>query len=182
MGRDKCDLIRPDGQTYLQHAVQRAKAVCRSVCIASGRKQIDDALRTSLELTELDVVADLMSDAGPVAGLVATLHEASRRDLVGCLVTPIDMPNLEADHLRTLIRTWQSDPERVACGVSFQGDQQRLEPLVAIYPTLFLTPLTNTMKSDHRSLSRWIETQDRALIELPISACRNINRPEDLNP
>lgn len=170
MGRDKSQLLYRTEQTFLQRALARANQVCRAVCIAPGENQIDAGGTVT--------IADTICNAGPAAAIAGALAEALHRQLEGCLVTPIDMPDLAEEELQRLIRVWQNDPTKIACVVCTTNEEKRLQPLVAIYPTIFQKRLTDLAASEHRSLYKWLATQDIQTVELPPSACRNINRPD----
>ena len=172
MGRDKSQLLYHGGETFLQLALTRADKICRNVCILPGENEIG--------VEEVDSISDSVAESGPAAAVAGALQTANHKEFAGILVTPVDMPDLLAEHLYHLVQQWQAEPERIACGVCTSGGESRLQPLVAIYPTIFQSQLEELAKSENRSLYRWLKTQEVLRVELPTNACRNVNRPEDL--
>jgi len=189
MGTDKASLPHPDQPhggftiTYLQHAVIRLRPLLSTIAI-SGRS--DDTK------TVPDVIAipDTSPHQGPAAGVADSLRHAKTLGLAGILITPVDMPNLQTQHLQRLIHAWHLQRTESRLGskqigltsfpivVATFADQQP-EPLLAIYPTAYLSAIETLAQSNDRSLSRWLKQQSTIAIPLPQSAAKNVNRPED---
>jgi len=168
MGRDKAMLDHPQGGTFRSHAVGRLAPLCAQVFLA-GR---------CAEPTDVPTLTDSVADAGPVGGVATALRQATDQSLDAVLVTPVDMPFLTTDDLRILCDTWSEHPDDIHVAVS--GDQQRMEPLVAIYPVGCLSAIDHLARGEDRSLSRWIPTQAHHRVSLRSESCRNMNTPEDL--
>jgi molybdopterin-guanine dinucleotide biosynthesis protein A len=167
MGRDKSTLPHPNGGTFASHAIARLTGLCDHICVAGESSATVDA----------DVLKDPALFRGPVVGIVTALTFASQNGYDACLVTPVDVPFLTAEDLAALCRAWQEDGT-LCCAVS--EDDDRLQPLVAIYPSSLETNLKQLAESENRSLIRWLQKQDLRRVRLSAQSCRNVNTPDDL--
>jgi len=147
--------------------VERLSGICGQVCVSGN----------SAVVVQADVIEDPVASQGPAIGVAAALAYAGRNSFDACLVTPIDMPLLTPDDLSRLRRLWEKERE-LCCAVS-AGDQ-RLQPLVAVYPVSFQERLRDLANSDDRSLSRWLKTQAPLTVTLSSQSCQNVNTLEDL--
>ncbi len=164
MGRDKASLVHADGTSFLLHAIDRLSTLCDHV-VVSGRTSIDHSVET---------IDDPVAHRGPATGIAAALQYADRHGFAACLVAPVDMPRLTADHLSGLVHQWQTADEITV------AESDRVQPLVGIYPVRFADPLQRLAQSENRSLFRWLGSQDHHRVTLPASGCHNVNTPEDL--
>lgn len=90
MGTDKAALVL-HGETLGARAVRVLRASADDVvCLGHGRGVPDDVLR----------IADVHGVNGPVAGILSLLR-SGRADVY--VVLPVDMPGIEAVHLRALV-------------------------------------------------------------------------------
>lgn len=181
MGQQKSLLQHDSGGTYLQHAIKRLKDICDDVCIAGSPDEDDSATAkaSSSDAQGDDVtLADPVLYQGPVVGIVSGLQFAKEARLSACLVTPVDMPNLTIDDLRKLVYAWRSSQQLT---IAVNESDQKLQPLVGIYPVKILAAMKQLAQSEDRSLHRWARRQTHQAIALTDHACRNVNRPEDLN-
>jgi molybdopterin-guanine dinucleotide biosynthesis protein A len=169
MGRDKALLSHPSGERFIDHAISQLAAACDDVCVAGTT----DSKISGIGTIQL---RDDVAYQGPIFGIVSALRYAQEHDFSACLVTPVDMPGLTVTDICKLKDCWIAN-DTMVCGVD---DTQRLQPLVAIYPTDCLPTLSVFSKSDDRSLSRWLRSQAYHPVPLSSDACRNVNRPEDL--
>ena len=167
MGTDKATLPHPSGGTFASHAVERLSGLCGHVCVSG----------TSAAVVQAEVIEDPVISQGPAVGVAAALAYASQNSFDACLVTPIDMPLLTRDDLSRLRRLWEEEQE-LCCAVS--GGDQRLQPLVAVYPVSFQERLRDLANSNDRSLSRWLKSQAPLTVTLSPESCRNVNTQEDL--
>jgi molybdopterin-guanine dinucleotide biosynthesis protein A len=180
MGTDKANLPHPHQPnpnriiTYLQHAVMRLGPLVPTIAI-SGRSEDMKSVANVIS------IPDDSPHLGPAAGVAQSLRYAERLGLAGILVTPVDMPHLETDHLRCLIDAWQQEKIVPPCPVVVaMFANQQPEPLLAIYPTTLRWAVESMAQSNDRSLSRWLRQQTMVMVTLPQSAAKNVNRPEDL--
>lgn len=164
MGRDKASLVHADGTSFLQHAIDRLCDLCDDV-VVSGHTSINHSVKT---------IEDPVAHRGPATGIAAALQYADRHGFAACLVTPVDMPRLTADHLSSLVDHWQKADEITV------AESDRVQPLVGVYPVRFADPLQRLAQSESRSLFRWLESHDHRRVPLPASGCHNVNTPEDL--
>ena len=181
MGQQKSLLRHDSGGTYLQHAIKRLKDICDDVCIAGSPSEDHSATaEASAENTHRDdiTLADPVLYQGPVVGIVSGLQFAKEARLSACLVTPVDMPNLTVDDLRKLLYAWRSSQQLT---IVVNESDQKLQPLVGIYPVKILGAMKQLAQNDDRSLHRWLGQQTHQAIALSDHACHNVNRPEDLN-
>ncbi len=170
MGRDKGNLPHPDGGTFLQHALDRLRVVCKQVVVSTSA---DQANHCSNDVAQ---VVDPVAHQGPIVGVVACLHYARQNEFAGCLCTPVDMPDLTTEDLNQLLDAWIENPGQLI--VAMEEASGHLDPLVAIYPSRVADALREVAESDDRSLSRWIDRQSP--IRVPLPPRRNVNSPDEL--
>lgn len=175
MGVDKATL--PGDRSlpnYLAQATSRLASLVDHVGV-SGRSEAELYHWPGLSKGVV-AIPDSRPWDGPAIGVEASLRMAQRLGLAGILVTPVDMPDLDATELRKLIEAWEREPVTIVG--SFGAD--RPEPLVAIYPVTLLEELAELIETPHRSLFRFLCDRTVIRVELPMCAARNVNRPEDL--
>ncbi len=164
MGRDKASIMHPLGESYLQLAINRLDAVCDDV-IVSGETPISH---------DRFALIDEVPNRGPVMGILASLQYAKRQGFEGCLVTPVDTPNLSVHDLRSLLAQWNKRRQLTVA----QSDW--IQPLIGVYGVDEIESLRELASSNDRSLMRWIKTRNVQTVTLSLQACYNINTPEDL--
>jgi molybdenum cofactor guanylyltransferase len=162
MGRDKATLIHTSGATYLEYAISRLAEITRYVAV-SGRK-ID---QTGITITS---IPDQSPALGPAMAVWSAIQYAADEQFAAILVTPIDMPDLESQHLRSLIEAMENELPTCA---TFDGKTPH--PLVAIYPVILERQLGVVAQSAHRSLRQWLSTHPCQLVMLPDNAKRDRN-------
>jgi molybdopterin-guanine dinucleotide biosynthesis protein A len=172
MGRDKATLLHASGATFLSLAVNRVRAVCDQVCVSTAPGPIP------ADVTDVHQICDAVAYQGPIRGVLQCLDFAKHHGFAACLVTPVDMPYLDADHLRALRDAWLRDSDQLICATATGSHQ--LEPLVAIYPIRLADSIRLAAASDDRSLNRWMQRHQPILVSLPGQASRNVNTPADL--
>jgi molybdenum cofactor guanylyltransferase len=170
MGADKA-LLTVAGETLVARVVRRLRPVCGEVLVASGGRPLPG-------LGDAEV-ADAVTDAGPMAGIVAGL-EAAGTDLVA--VVAVDLPLASADVLDALASSWDGEPAVVPL---VDG---RLQPLHAVYSRDAAPALRQRLEAGLRSPTdavaalgaRVVGTDGWSHLDPGGSFARNINRPEDL--
>ena len=95
MGRDKALLHMPDGRSFTEHVVAVTREVADETVLLGTVGRLPDALAC------VPVLRDTVPDAGPLEGLCNLLERASTG---WGLLAACDMPNLDADILRKLVR------------------------------------------------------------------------------
>ena len=171
MGRDKASLTGEQGVDFLTHAVRRLEPV----------------LRFRLRLRVRRSSHNAPTYRGPRSFIRsnqrsrAVLSVAKEESHDGCLVTPVDTPNLDEQDLRALIDVFQTTADRPACAMTKEdAGTPRLQPLIAIYPICFLRALFDSIEAKQYSLRRVLESTAYSAVALTARACHNINTPADL--
>jgi molybdopterin-guanine dinucleotide biosynthesis protein A len=172
MGRDKAGIPHPQGGTFLEVAAGRLRVVCDEYCISASA---DQAIELLPNIGRID---DPVAHLGPIVGVSTCLEYARQHGFAGCLVTPVDMPELTTEDLGQLRDKWTESMDQVVCAID--NESGRLEPLVAVYPVHRSESLRIAATSDDRSLFRWIERQNPTLVRLAPNSSRNVNAPQDL--
>ncbi|MFL5798256.1 MAG: molybdenum cofactor guanylyltransferase [Actinomycetota bacterium] len=171
MGADKSDLLF-DGEPLARRVAAVLAQTCVEVVVASG-----DGRR--LDWLGLPQVADVIPDAGPLAGLVAGL-EVARTELVA--VIAVDMPFASPAVLELLAE--RRDGQDAVVPRSHGG----IEPLHAVYARTAAGPLRTALESGEHSVRRALAGMDVLVVEPdewraadPTGRFSwNVNRPEDL--
>lgn len=169
MGRDKARLKNEQGVDFLTLAIERLRVVCREVCVSASADR---------ETTER-LIVDPVQSFGPISGLVEVLKVASSEGFDGCLVNPVDTPNLTVDDLHVLIAIYQKSPDRPVCAVSGDGDAKQTQPLISIFPVSSLASVGESIASEHYSLRRYLKSSSHSTAKLSSQSCHNINTPAD---
>lgn len=180
MGRDKADLVMPDGRSFLDHACERLRRLCAEVCVSTSRK-----LETSYRRID-----DPPESHGPISGIDASLRFAMRHGFEACLFTPVDTPFLTPIDLSRLADAFARNKNRIVCAVSDPSVSDRpgsdpsspfAEPLIGIYPVMTVHAIGDAIQQRQYSLWRLLDTLNIVPVALSADACRNLNTPSDLN-
>ncbi|MEM6364947.1 MAG: molybdenum cofactor guanylyltransferase [Planctomycetota bacterium] len=164
MGQCKATLQLPNGETFLQHAINRFRQceqlsrIAVSVS-ADTERRVDDG---TASLNNITMLPDDCVDLGPISGIISGLQFAVAAQAHGCLFAPVDVPDLTADDCAGLIATFQRDPHRFVIATS--TDQEQLEPLIAIYPVAALPALEMRATTQQRSLVGYLAQQSSEAI------------------
>lgn len=144
MGRDKAMLTLPDGRTLLERQADILRAAGAITLLASVRAE------QKIVLSEVKILHDTVADAGPLAGIAAGLR-AAPAGLV--LVLAVDMPAMQAAHLRHLVE--------LAAGekgvVPMQAGQ--IEPLAAVYPSALAGSAERALQNGDYAVQDWVREQ-----------------------
>jgi molybdopterin-guanine dinucleotide biosynthesis protein A len=181
LGRDKA-LLEYRGEPLVLRAARVLKQVFSRVVVVSP-------VRESYSRLDLDLVEDIVPDAGPLGGLHAALVDAAGRNV---FVLACDHPFVEAQLVRYVITFdakpgEQRDRSRVARAQVAQW-KDRLYPLCGLYSAECREPIGERLSRGElrvHDFLRNIETRAVAITEeLPFyhpGALVNLNRPEDLS-
>jgi molybdenum cofactor guanylyltransferase len=171
MGRDKA-LLRWQGATLLDGALERLRGVCGRVFILCGpdRRYEDHGV---------GVLVDGTRDAGPLAGLVAGLE---RLDDEPGVFLAVDLPHVPGALLEDLIARAAANDAVVP--VSEQGP----EPLCAVYRRACLEPASRRLAAGELKMTSFWPDVRLALVGSadlrrfgdPATLFRNLNAPSDL--
>lgn len=96
MGRDKAQLIRPDGRSQLSFTAD---------CLREAG--IEDILVSGASLNGLKSIKDVYPEKGPLAGIHSALTHC-KPDTDALIVVPCDMPLLKCDVFSSLLKSSQS--------------------------------------------------------------------------
>ena len=168
MGQDKAHIVH-DGKPRLAHTVDLLTPLVDKVWVSVRRDQPADPLRDAYPQ-----IVDRDEDAGPVAGILAALE--SEPD-VDWLVVAVDLPNLDAETVNTLLE--QAGDDRFT---AYRSSHDGLpEPLCALYRA-GSAPLIRSFVADGIVCPRKILIRsDAELLTQPNPrALDNINTPQDL--
>lgn len=145
MGADKALLLRPDGQTWLEHATGLLGGICGSVWVSARSDQ-------GLEPPEgVGVICDSYQDIGPAAGLLSAWDRFPERPW---LVLAADMPWVSSDLLRRLLGA--RDPKAAATAFRHSGDVA--EPLCTLWEPEARAALQRSVTAGNASLTALLRT------------------------
>jgi len=175
MGTDKAQMV-VRGELLVSRAVRTLSEVCAEVVVASG----DGHRLDHLGLTQ---VADVMPDAGPLAGIAAGLA-AARHPVVA--VVAVDMPDISAPLLRFLAGLWDGAWDGPAALVPVVDG--RWQPLHAVYARSAAPGIVSFLRGGGRSVRRALAALGARPVEPDVWAAAvpdgrfavNLNAPEDL--
>lgn len=188
MGQDKLRMALADGRLLPDAAADALRAHCGhlvvigpdpcSLPVPVGFKPLQDYHDAEVELR-----------SGPMAGLVAALAYAEQVNARWVLALAGDLPRIDADQLRGLVVQAEQGAVR---GEPVGGAQNQAvvavsengpEPLVAAYPTSFMSAARGYLRGGRRSIRGFLSQQPwTALLSTgsgTIPDCTNLNRPED---
>ena len=124
MGRDKALICYNGTETQLERSSALLRLECQKVFVSQRKDQ-------AFELPSFaDVIYDSVKEVkGALRGILSAMHKHPDEHW---LVIACDLPNLEANTLRKLVREFESDSPQLIAYKSSYDDLP--EPLCAIYP------------------------------------------------
>jgi molybdopterin-guanine dinucleotide biosynthesis protein A len=181
LGHDKA-LLEHRGEPLVVRAARVLGEVFSRVVVVSPTRE--SYLRLGLELVE-----DIVPDAGPLGGIYAALVHADGRNV---FILACDHPFVEAPLVRyvTTLHTkpGEEDDRSRAAGARVAQWKERLYPLCGLYTAACRKPIGERLSRGElrvHDFLRSIETRAVAITEeLPFyhpGALVNLNRPEDLS-
>ena len=169
MGTDKA-LLRRDGKSQLEHAVQMLEGVTDAVFVSTRRDQRDEP-----ERARFATIPDRYEDLGPVAGILSAMQSDPDADW---LVVACDLPNLDRATLVYLVERADTGRPFVAFESSYDGLP---EPLCAIYRSGSDVLLREFVDQGILCPRKMLIRSDTQLLAQPnAGALDNVNTPEDL--
>ena len=164
MGTSKAELVY-EGKTFLQHMLDKARALGIEKCYISGYDPKQENVQT---------VWDIYPDRGPLSGIHASM---SVMDTPYCLVLPVDAPKLPVDILEALLQHHESHPSEK---VLIWEHGIRQEPLIAVYPTAMASAIEGLIRDHAAPVFRAIDSWgfEGFRMEMPEEQVININTPE----
>jgi molybdopterin-guanine dinucleotide biosynthesis protein A len=151
MGSDKALLFHRVGSTQIEHAAA-------ILFVATG---VTPTILGSAERYGrfgLPVIEDLFAEHGPLAGIHAALSSPLAADLN--LITAVDLPNLTAGFLETLVEAARANPDRI-CVIA--EDQ----PLCGVYRPDCQPAIESALKAGLRKVTTVVREGLNAL-EIPV--------------
>jgi len=140
MGYEKHRLRTPRG-SMLEVALGQMRQVAGVLGVSMGARQQRPQLPHSVL-----AVPDARPDEGPLQGMVNGF-QALRAQADVVLVMPVDMPFLDAGHMRRLLTCLEEDPALHACVYRHQGF---VNALVGAYRTLLLPKMEGLLAAGKR--------------------------------
>ncbi|BCX49563.1 molybdopterin converting factor subunit MoaD [Haloferula helveola] len=170
MGRDKANIVRPDGTRQLDYIFELAKSVSDDVSLSSNDP--------SVQLPGIDSIPDALPENGPLGAMLtfgSLVEHTGTVLIIGCDLFLLDRPTLEA-----LIGGHRQDAYATCFSNRIDG---RPEPLCAIYSEAALDRLDNVvLERDGKCARHFIESLNPTLLQPPNPvALDNANSPHDLD-
>ena len=164
MGTSKAEL-QFEGKTFLQHMLEKARAVGLEKFYISGYASTRDDVVT---------VWDHYTNRGPLGGLHACMKAI---DTPYCLVLPVDAPKLPVEILENLL---QQHEQRSNQKVLIWEHGVRQEPLIAVYPVTMADTIESMIRDHSAPVFRAIDTWgfESFRMEMAQEQVININTPE----
>lgn len=163
MGQEK-SLLEFRGKPFIAHLVEALEPQFREVIISAN----DPAPYAEYDVP---VIADKVKDAGPLAGLAATL-EVSQHELN--FVLACDSPIVVFQVVKRLL----SDLDGFDCAV-VMGDEGQLEPLFAVYRKSLLPRVEAQLQSPKHSMHSFLSNCRIKAVSVRKGTLLNINTPEE---
>lgn len=161
MGRDKRSLMLGD-KTFLSHLEEKIASVFDEITILGANHQVDSSYQQ---------IPDLITDAGPLGGLLAALQHTAHETIA---LLPVDLPQISESVLKYLrdVNLGENDAI-IAKSIS------RLQPLVGIYKKSVLKRLMSYLQSGKRSVMGFIDVIEYSTFDVSEQDIININTPDD---
>lgn len=172
-------LFAPDGETLISKAADLLHLLVREVLVSASHANTE-----AYAFLGLDIVEDLHPDCGPLGGLEVLLDHCTTPWL---LILTCDMPYVNSDSLRTMIRHAQQSDDSFKQGslpraIAWQRSDGSVSPFPMLIERSALPMLQSRMSSGRRSMKGLLGALDTYYIIAPSDRLlSNINRPEDWN-
>ena len=121
----------------------------------------------------LPICNDIYSDCGPLAGIHAVMKKYKKN----LFVLACDLPFVDDKTIKNILK-FKSDADMI-----FSATKQNMQPLCAIYKINLLPNLDKYLKSNNRSVFKFIENINHSVIQIKTVREKliNINTQEDYN-
>jgi len=171
-GVDK-GLQRYQGQTLVQHALQRLRPQVGALMINANRN-VD-----VYESLGVPVWPDALADfPGPLAGFLAGLDHGATPWLQ---TVPCDSPCFPADLVARLAAACDATGARVAMAATHEDGQLQLQPVFCLLHSSLRDSLAAFLQSGQRKIDRWTAAQGCAVVTFDDAAAFfNANTLQDL--
>ncbi|MFU8865062.1 MAG: molybdenum cofactor guanylyltransferase MobA [Rhodobacterales bacterium] len=170
-GGDKCLLPLGGGETVLERIVSRIGP--QVGCLALNANGDPARFATS----NLPVLPDTLTDAGPLAGVLAAMHWAQAQGCDAVVTVAGDTPFFPADLVARLVAERAGQPVVMAA-------TDRLHPVFALWDISLAPVLAQALDSGTRRVAAFAEAQGAVTVRFPqteaLDPFFNINTPDDL--
>lgn len=166
IGSDK-GFLSLNEATFISHIIKAIKPFVNDIIIVSNNSDYD--------VYKLKRVADIIEDAGPLAGLYSGLNESETESN---LVLSCDVPLVNGAVLNKLIKGFDAEKDIIQL-----KSKNRTMPLIAIYKKQCLHHCQDLLLKGERSLRTAVEQLNTKTIELESELdpyVRNINTTLEL--
>jgi molybdenum cofactor cytidylyltransferase len=177
MGRPKALMpAGPGGTTFVRCVADALLQGGVADALVVGRPE-DDALRREVETIGPPVrfVTNAHADSGQLSSVVAGLNAADRPGVNAVLITPVDVPLLRADTVRTLLTAFAASTTAIA-RVTYQGRHG--------HPVVFARSMFDALRhaDPARGAKAVLHAHLDALLNVEVddpAVLHDIDRPED---
>jgi len=167
MGTDK-GFVMLDGHSFMSHIIKAVKPLVKDIIIVSDNPDYD--------FFNLKRVEDIMTDAGPLAGLYSGLHNSQTENNI---VLSCDVPLINTTVLNILIADIKNDIDIVQL-----ESNHKTMPLVALYKKRCSATCLDLLKKGERRLRfavNQFKTRTIVLDKHLEQYLKNINTIDELN-
>jgi len=174
MGRRNKGLIDCSGRPMIEHALQQITPQVGHVLI-SANADLDQYRQY-----HWPVITDgKYADCGPLAGIYQALLNCPTDYL---LTLPCDAPAISPVYAQRMWQAIQDSALTFEHGCAVASSSDRLEPVFALLPTRYATPLGDYLQRGGRRASEWIKQQKPVTVDFSDQQqmFSNINTPENL--
>jgi len=166
MGKDK-SILNYHGQEQRIHLYKMLNSICEKTYISCNKEQ-----RKSIP-KNVEFVVDIQSEIGPLGGIYSAFKKNKK---VAWLVVPIDLPLLEIENLKNLVKNRKAD-KYATCFFS-----DRLEPLLSIWEPKTYPILKKAIKEEKYSPRKIMKNLDLEILHLKedVEFLKNVNSPDQV--
>lgn len=164
-GGDKF-LLSLCGTKILDHVINRLSPQVDSLILNTNHEKLD---------TSLEVVPDLIKDAGPLGGLYTALKLAKQRGYSKIVTVPADTPFIPDDFVTRLYAC-------SASSVVVAKSHGQIHPVLGLWDVDLVDDVERSLKKGERKMMSWIEKHSPSQVNWTDAPDPffNINTSEDL--
>ena len=162
MGQDKASMIL-GGKTVIQHVIDNLFFVFEEIFISGNH--------SNYQISK-GIIKDVTTQKGPMGGIRSAL-EFCQEDIFVC---SCDMPFVSSDLIENILQ------KKVEYRINVVRFDEKIYPVVGIYPFSILTDLKKTIESGNLRMTSFLEQQNAHYIDFEDSfehQLLNINTPEN---
>ena len=165
MGGEDKPLLDLGGKTLIAHVIERLSGQVDAVVLSCGGRA------SAYRQFDCPVVLDQHPDQGPLGGFVSTLPRVATPWL---LTMPCDVPFLPTNLVVALA------PSCRRRGATVAAAGGRRQNLALLLDRRRAQSLATFFARGERAIRHWLDENQVAAVEFPVSAFHNINTPADL--